>query len=141
MLGVINFVNDEQDGTTTSQGPASGVRVLVDHSGRHVDDQQHQIGRRECRLGLFGDLGLERVAGLEPPSGVDDVKTEAAPLDFDSLAVTGHATVFFDDRHSLTGETVHERALADVRPADDHELGFHTGTRPTRTEVNAARRS
>ena len=108
VLGVVDLVDDEQYRTTTAQGPARGVRVLIDHAGRHVDDQQDQVGGRQGRLGLFGDLGLEGVAGFEPPAGVDDVEGETAPLDLDGLAVTGHAAVLFDDGDALARESVDE---------------------------------
>jgi hypothetical protein len=92
--------------------------------------------RRRGRLGLLRDLGLEDVAGFEPAPGVDDVKADAAPLDFDGLAVARDAAVFFDHGHALAGETIDERTLADVGSSDDDDLGLsHAGHKLGRTDV------
>ena len=141
VLGVIDLVDDEEDGASAPQRPARGVRVLIHHPGRHVDDQEHQVGRRQRRLGLLGHLGLERVARFEPAAGIHDIERDATPFDLDGLAIARHAAVLFHDRHALAGETVDEGALADVRSAHYHDLWFHARTRPARTDVSAERRS
>ena len=92
------LLTTRSDRPSAAQRPARGVGVLVDHAGRDVNDEQHEVRARERRVGLLGDLGLEGVAGFEPTAGVDDVEGEPVPFDLDGLAVAGDAAMLLDDR-------------------------------------------
>src|SRR5581483_8594227 len=90
-----------------------------------ADDQQDDVEIIGDRLfdALLHAL-RQRVDGLLPARQVDqyELGVVARPDAADAVASrVGHAR---DDRHLLTRERVHERRLADVRPAGD---GDETG--------------
>ncbi len=108
VLLVVDLVDDQEHRSLALANPACGRRILFDGPGHGVHHQEHQIRVLECLVGLVRDLVFERVARLEPTARVDHVKGHAAPLDFDGLAVARDAALFFNDRHALSGETIHE---------------------------------
>ncbi len=59
-------------------------------------------------------------AGLAQPGGVDDVQRHAFDLDRLRDPVAGGARHFGNDRHLGAGQRVQQRALADVRLAQQH---------------------
>ena len=65
-----------------------------------------------------------RVLGLEA-AGVDDDELVAADLGVAVVAVARQAGEVGDDRVARPGQAVEERRLADVRPADEGDHGFH----------------
>ena len=74
------------------------------------------IASRACSWtrASIGSPGLE----LEP-AGVDDDEPPAVPLGVAVEAVAGRPGAVLDDGRALADEPVEQRALADVRPADD----------------------
>jgi hypothetical protein len=84
------------------------VRVLVDHPRRYINDEQDEISTREGLIRLIGHFVLEDAAGFKPTAGIDDIKRQTSPLDFDSFAVARNAPVFFDDGFSASRESIHE---------------------------------
>ena len=73
--------------------------------------------------------------GQQPAAGVDDGERAAVPVGLEHLAVAGDAGLLLDDRVAAADEPVHQRRLADVRPADDGDHGERrrSSTRTART--------
>ena len=90
--------------------------------GHRVDEEQDDVrfGDREMRLLL--DARLDRIVGVELESaGVDDDEPPAVPFGVAVQAVAGGPGAVLDDRRALAEEPVEERALADIRSADDRD--------------------
>ena len=78
------------------------------------------IARRACSW----TRGLDRIVGVDlEPAGVDDDEPPAVPLGVAVQPVAGRPGAVLDDRRALAEEPVEERALADVRSADDGDDG------------------
>ena len=88
--------------------------------GRRVDDEQDDVGLGDREPGLLLDARLDRVVRVElEPAGVDDDEPPAVPLGVAVQPVAGRPGAVLDDRRALAEEPVEQRALADVRSADD----------------------
>ena len=75
---------------------------------------------RDGQPRLFLDAGLDRIVGVElETAGVDDDEPPAVPLGVAVQTVTRRPRAVLDDGRSLAEEPVEQRALADIRSADD----------------------
>src|SRR5260370_9887295 len=74
-------------------------------------------GPRLC--GYPGGQGLGALAGRLPAAGVQQGKRPASPGGVVGDPVPGHPGSVRDDRLPAAEDPVHQRRLADVRPADD----------------------
>ena len=111
-MRVVDLVDDEQDGSAAAQRPARGVGVLVHQPVVTSTTSSTRSALASAASACSRDLVLEGVAGLEPATGVDDVEGDAAPLDFDGLAVARDAAMLLDDGDALGGESIDQRTLA-----------------------------
>ena len=93
-------------------------RGRADHG---VDDEQHDVAQVDRDLGLRGDGGVDAARVGLPPAGVDDGEAAVHPLGLVGDAVARDTRGVFDDRLAATEDAVHERGLADVRPAHDRD--------------------
>src|SRR5690606_36121304 len=97
--------------------------VARPQAGLRVDDEERDLRVGERRPGLLADRAGERVEVLEvDAAGVDELEAAAVPLARDLVAVARDPGALVDDRGARAGEPVDERALADVRVADDRDL-------------------
>jgi hypothetical protein len=88
--------------------------------GRGIDQQEDHVGLLDGQPGLLLDALLDGVARvLLEAAGVDDDEAPAVPLGHVVQPVARRSRAILDDRHALADDAVEERALADVRPADD----------------------
>ena len=87
-----------------------------------VHHQQDHVGLGDGPFGLGAHLGVERIVGGQPSTGVDHGEGPPAPLGVELLAVAGHAGSFLDHRGPTADDAVDQRRLADVGPSgDDHQ--------------------
>ncbi len=132
---------------TTQQ--RSDVHVQPTEAALCIDDEEDQLSLRGGRRDLGLDFGGERcqigahivvplaLGRVRPePAGVDHLdQTRLAagpldrriPLDDRGDPVTRDARLGRDDGDTLTGETVQQARLADVRPPHDGDLGKRHG--------------
>ena len=89
-----------------------------------VGHEQDDVGVGKRGGGLVADLDRHRVVGEQiEAAGVDDREGHPVPLRDGVLAVAGDPGLVVDDGLAPPHETVEERGLADVRPADDGHDG------------------
>ena len=98
--------------------------VLAGHPRRRVEHEQHEVGsspsaRSDCSVTLSSS---ESPRSTTPP-GVDDEEGPPVPLALDLEAVARHPGALLDDGELAARDAVHERRLADIRPADDGDDG------------------
>ena len=87
-----------------------------------VDDEEHEVGLRDRRARLLGDLARDRMrVGDVDTAGVDRQELLAEPLDDQLLAVARRAARVVHDRRARRRQPVDQRRLADVREADDRD--------------------
>ena len=121
---VVALVDDEDH---RRLGASQAVRDLVverGDAGVGVDHEQDEIGLLDRHPCLLLDALLDVGPGLQlQAAGVDHGERAAGPLRGAVDAVAGGARDVGDDRDALADEPVEERALADVRAADDGDHG------------------
>ena len=123
--GVVDLVgHDEHRGGPPTDQPGHLV-VVVGGAHGGVDDQQDHVGLVERRLALGRHLGIEVVAALGPPAGVDQHEAPSGPGGLGLVAVAGDAGALLDDRLASADDAVEQRRLAHVGTADDR----HTSER------------
>ena len=108
LSSVVNLVGDQHCRCSSLQHPSGGELVLVGESHAGVYDQQNERCFIQSGVGLLGDLVFEFIAGLQPTTGVGNVKGDSVPFDFEGLTVAGYATVLLDNGHTTAGETIYE---------------------------------
>ena len=85
-----------------------------------VHDEDDDVGLGDGEAGLLLDRGLDQVVGVElEAAGVDEDEATAVPLGVAVEPVAGRVGAVLDDGRAAADDPVEERALADVRPADD----------------------
>ena len=88
--------------------------------GRGIDHEDDDVGLGDREAGLLLDAQLDRVVGIDlEAAGVDDHEPPAVPLGVAVQPVARRPRAVLDDRRARPDDAVEERALADVRPADD----------------------
>ena len=92
--------------------------------GLRVYDHQDDVGLLGCRLGLAArrirELGAMRDVGTWiDAGGIDQAEDASPPIAEGVQTVTRDAGRVLDDGQAAADEPVEERALTDVRPADD----------------------
>src|SRR5690625_1986793 len=126
---IVHLVRGEHNGPTRApQDPYDRLVGVGDADGR-VDDEQHGVRGLDGDLGLLGDLLGEPACVRVPTTGVDDGERPAVPHRVVRDAVAGHTRSVLDDGLTAPEHAVHQRRLADVRPADDGEHGRCRGQR------------
>ena len=101
------------------------------HAGARVDQEQTRASaERDRRLGLRAHPPGEAVGRrLVEAGGVDRGEVEVAEPRLALAAVAGHAGQVVDERQPPADQPVEQRRLADIRPADDGDLGLAGGHR------------
>ena len=122
--GVVALVDDEDHRRIGPSQPIGHLVVERRESGMGVDDEEDQVRLldRHPRLVLHALLDVGARLELEA-AGVDHGERAAVPLGGAVDAIPGGARDVGDDRQALADEPVEERALPDVRAADDGDDG------------------
>ena len=99
--------------------------------GARVDHEQDRVAIDERGLGLRAHAPDERIgiAFLET-GGVDDGEGEVRQSGFALATIAGDARLVVDQRQPAPDQPIEQRRLADIRPADDRDLGAHVISRP-----------
>ena len=122
--GVVALVDDEDHGGLGSTQPIGDLVVERRKSGMGVDREQDQVRFLDGDPCLVLHPLLDVGARVElQPTGVDHGEGAAVPLGRAVDAVAGRARDVGDDGQPLADEPVEERALPDVRAADDRDHG------------------
>ena len=102
-------------------------------AGARVDDEQDRVAvdKRRFRLRAHPARKRGRVAFLEA-GRVDDGEGKVGEPRLALAAVAGDARLIVDERELAPDEAVEQSRLADVRPADDRDLGAHVISSPAR---------
>jgi hypothetical protein len=123
----LRLVCDEQH--RAPRAPHDRGHVVVERraAGLRVDDEDDDVGLARGRLRLVPRRlrdGVARGCFVVDPAGVDDAERAAAPLSERVEAVARHAGRVVDDGEAAADQTIEQRALPDVRPADDRHGGW-----------------
>ena len=90
------------------------------HADRGIDDEHDHVGLGDGQPCLLLDTQLDRVVGIDlEPARVDQHEPAAVPFRVAVQPVPGRPGAVLDDRRARADDAVEQRALADVRPADD----------------------
>ena len=135
---------DDQDDRASSHRSQELVRLLSPgrQAGRRVDQEEDDVRLADGQPGLLLDLLLDGVPGATlEAAGVDDHEASVVPLGGGVEAVARRPRPILDDGRALADDAVEERALADVRAADDGDHGQAVdGSRGDRSAGRAAAR-
>ena len=119
-LLVVGLVDRDDD---RGLGAAQDVGRLLVGRGQPDDGVHHQhddVRLRDGQPGLVLDGGLDQVVGVELEAArVDQDEAPSVPLGVAVEAIAGRVGAILDDGRAAADDPVEERALADVRPADD----------------------
>jgi len=119
VVGLVDRHDDRRRGASEQLGR---LEVGRRHAGRRIDDEDDGVGLRDGQAGLFLDAQLDGVAGVDlEAAGVDDDEPPTVPLGVAVEAVAGRPRAVLDDGGPCPDDPVEERALADVRAADDRD--------------------
>ena len=117
VVGLVDGDEDRRGGAAQQLGRLGvGRRQARDR----VDHEDDDVGLGDREAGLLLDAGLDRVVRVDlEAAGVDEHEPPAVPLGVAVQAVAGRPRAVLDDRRARPEDAVEERALADVRAADD----------------------
>ena len=118
---VVDLVDDDDRRRPGAAQERRDACVLLGDADCHVDDEDDHVGLGDGSFRLPAHLLIEVAAAGEPAARVDHPEMTARPLGDELLAVAGDARLRLDDGLPPTGDAVHERRLAHVRPADDRD--------------------
>ena len=120
---VVDLVGQHQDRLITAPEELRDPGVLLGDAGRHVGDEQHDVGLVHGPLALTAHLLVEHGAAGHPTAGVDEAELGPLPLGVDLLAVAGDARLLLDDRGPVADDAVQQGGLAHVGAAHDGDHG------------------
>ncbi len=121
---VVGLVHRHEDRRGRSPEELRGVDIGRREPRDGVDDEDDDVRLVDGEASLLLDLGLDRVARLVlEPAGIDDDEPPPVPLGVAVEAVAGRPGAVLDDRRPRPEDPVEQRALADVRAADDGDDG------------------
>lgn len=124
--GVVLLVHDEEDGLVLPAQDAGDLLVLVGHAGRAVHHEDDDVGLLAGEKRLLTNARGEdvlRLRGLDA-ARVDQREVAAVPVGVVIGAVPRDAARLVHDGVTAHRDAVHQRGLADVRPADHGDYGF-----------------
>ena len=124
--GAFRLVGDDDDRLAGAAHRLSKMLVGGSEPGARVDHEQDRVAIDEgCfRLRAHAPGERFRIAFLEA-GGVDDGEGKVREPAFALAAVAGDARLIVDERQPAPNQPIEQRRLADVRPADDRNLGAH----------------
>ena len=143
-LGVERFVVGlvgDQDRRAIDRAQATNDLVIEgEQAGAGIDDEQDDRGRLDGGLDLRIDVRRQIVDVDDADSArVDDVEVAISLIEQEAHPIAGHAGMIVDDGQPLVGQPVEDAAFADVRSADDHDLGeTHTDNAISKWGANGA---
>ena len=135
---VVDLVGDHDDGLAERPQAVRDNLIERGPAGEGVDDEQDDVGAPEGTADLLLDVGLEVVVVDDADAaGVDELEVVLVVLDDHGDAVARDAGSRVDDADPLAGEDVQQRALADVRAANDGDNGQRHSADHTRPRARA----
>ena len=132
---VVDLVHHQADRWS---GPADDLgrgEILVRDPGRHVDDEEDDIGLGQGSFGLLADLGRQRVTAGQPAAGVHDGEGHTGPFGREDLAVAGDPRFFLDDSGPLPHNAVDQGGFAHIGAPGYHDHREFARRRAGRTRV------
>ena len=94
--------------------------------GARVDHEQDRVAIDEGCFRLRAHAARERFRiALFKTGGVDDGEGKVGQSALALAAIAGDARLVVDQRQPAPNQPIEQRRLADVRPADDRDLGAH----------------
>ena len=121
-LLVVGLVDRDDDRGRRAAQDRGRLEVGRGHPGRRIDDEHDHVRLGDRETGLLLDPHLDRVVRVQlEAAGVDDDEPAAVPFGVAVQPVARRSRPILDDRRPAADDPVEERALADVRPADDRD--------------------
>ena len=119
-LLVVGLVDRDDDRRRRAPQQVGRLQVGRGHPHSRIDHEHDDVRLGDGQPGLLLDAELDGVVGVDlEPAGVDEHEPAAVPLGIPVQPVAGGAGAVLHDRGARTDDAVEQRALADVRPADD----------------------
>ncbi len=104
-----------------------------------VGDENRDVGAREFRARAANAFLLDHVVGVAHASGVDERQADAIETDRFAQHVARRAGNRRDDRAFALGQRVEQARLADIGPADDHDVQSVAQHQPRRVAASSRR--
>ena len=132
------LVGDDDDRLAGAAQTLRKMPIGRGEAGARVDHEQDRVAIHERGFRLRAHAPGERVRiALLETGGVDDGEGEIGESGLALAAVAGDARLIVDQRQPAPDQPVEQRRLADVRPADDRDLGAHVISRPGTTGLES----
>ena len=123
-FGIVGLVGNEQHGHADAANAGGNLVVVRHQTTADIDDEQDDRGLAQACLDLGIDAGGEAVGIIEAhAAGVDEIDRPALQREPLHESIPRHARCRVLDRDPLLDEPVEEGRLADIRPANDRDLG------------------
>jgi len=129
-LWVVGLVGDNQHRLLDPPKAVRQVDIRRIHPVHAVRHEQDHVGLRQGHVRLHADLLDQRVFVAEQnPARVHQREAAAVPFRLRVQPIPRDAGAILDHCDAPPDDAVEERALADVRTADDHDDGAFRGHR------------
>src|SRR5215475_9831613 len=117
------FIGDQDYLAGPLAQPGGKALVERQYARARIDQEQHDVGTVDGTLGEATHARLQRLAaGRLPARGIEQREGKIAQLRRGLAHVAGHARRVVDDGAAATDQTVEQRRLADIGPADDGDF-------------------
>ena len=120
------FIGDQHHRHLAPTQQLGEMPVERGHARPRVDHHQHDIGLADRALGLLAHARQQAaILDILEPGGIDNREIEPGQARPALAPVTRDAGQIVDKRQLLADQTVEQRRLADIRPADDRGRKAH----------------
>ena len=124
--GAFRLVGDDDDRLAGAAHRLRKMLVGGGEPGARVDHEQDRVAIDERCFRLRAHAPGERFRiALFEAGGVDDGEGKVRDPALALAAIAGDARLVVDERQPAPDQPIEQRRLADVRPADDRDLGAH----------------
>ena len=124
-LAAFGLVGHQYDRNRLFAQPARDFLVERGEPDPRIEHEHGRIGTFEADLGLLAHATRQAFRILVfPPGGIDDLEFEPRNDGIAEAPVARDAGLVIDQREALADQTIEQRRLADVRPADDDHRGL-----------------
>ena len=124
-LAALGLVGHQYDRNRLFAQPACDFFVERGQPDPRIEHEHGRIGAFEADLGLLAHATRQAFRILVfPPGGIDDLEFEPGNDGIAEAPVARDAGLVIDQREALADQTIEQRRLADVRPADDDHRGL-----------------
>lgn len=120
------FVGQQDHRAAPAAQPVGEMIVHRRDAGAAVDDEQHGSGFLHRRLGLQPHAAGDGLAiGIFQAGRIDGGEFEIAEMCGTLAAVAGDTGRVVDNGQPSSDQAIEQRRFADIRPADNGDLGGH----------------